>query len=38
MRKSRSKVMDFPDYTRGDWKTGHPFTVEEIDMSKFIIP
>ncbi len=35
---ARSKVMDFPDYTRGGWKTAHPFTVDEIDMSTFNFP
>ena len=30
-----TQVMDFPDYTRGGWKTAKPFTVDEIDMSKF---
>ena len=30
-----TEVMDFPDYTRGGWKTAKPFTVDEIDMSKF---
>ena len=29
------KVMEFPDYTRGGWKTAKPFTVDEIDIRKF---
>jgi hypothetical protein len=29
------KVMEFPDYTRGGWKTAKPFTVDEIDIKKF---
>ena len=32
---ARSAVMDFPDYTRGGWKTAKPFSVDEIDMAKF---
>ena len=32
---ARSSAIDFPDYTRGGWKTAQPFTVDEIDMSKF---
>jgi len=32
---ARSAVIDFPDYTRGGWKTAKPFTVDEIDMGKF---
>ena len=32
---ARSAPIDFPDYTRGGWKTAHPFTVDEIDMGKF---
>lgn len=35
---ARSKAVDFPDYTRGGWKTAHPFTVDEIDMSTFDFP
>ena len=27
--------IEFPDYTRGGWKTAKPFTVDEIDMDKF---
>ncbi len=27
--------IEFPDYTRGGWKTAKPFTVDEIDLSKF---
>jgi hypothetical protein len=27
--------IDFPDYTKGGWKTAQPFTVDEIDISKF---
>ena len=27
--------MEFPDYTRGGWKTAKPFTVDEIDIDKF---
>lgn len=30
-----SVPIDFPDYTRGGWKTATPFTVDEIDMNKF---
>ena len=30
-----SKILDFPDYTRGGWKTAKPFTVDEIDISRF---
>lgn len=30
-----SKVVEFPDYTRGGWKTAKPFPVDEIDMKKF---
>ena len=29
-----SKVVEFPDYTRGGWKTAKPFTVDEIDLKK----
>ncbi len=29
------KPIEFPDYTRGGWKTAKPFTVDEIDISKF---
>jgi hypothetical protein len=32
---ARSAVVEFPDYTKGGWKTAKPFTVDEIDMSKF---
>ena len=32
---ARSAAIDFPDYTRGGWKTAKPFTVDEIDMDKF---
>ena len=32
---ARSAAMDFPDYTRGGWKTAKPFAVDEIDMAKF---
>ena len=32
---ARSAAVDFPDYTRGGWKTAKPFTVDEIDMDKF---
>ena len=32
---ARSAAIDFPDYTRGGWKTAKPFTVDEIDMGKF---
>jgi hypothetical protein len=32
---ARSAVVEFPDYTRGGWKNAKPFTVDEIDMSKF---
>ena len=32
---ARSSAVDFPDYTRGGWKTAQPFTVDEIDMGKF---
>ena len=32
---ARSAVVEFPDYTRGGWKTAKPFTVDEIDMNKF---
>ena len=31
----RSKVMEFPDYTKGGWKTAKAFTIDEIDMNKF---
>ena len=31
---ARSAVVDFPDYTRGGWKTAPAYTVDEIDMSK----
>jgi hypothetical protein len=27
--------VEFPDYTRGGWKTAKPFTVDEIDMNRF---
>ena len=30
-----SEPIEFPDYTRGGWKTAKPFTVDEIDMKKF---
>jgi hypothetical protein len=30
-----SKVVEFPDYTKGGWKTAKPFTIDEIDMNKF---
>ena len=29
------KEIEFPDYTRGGWKTAKPFTVDEIDIDKF---
>ena len=29
------KVIDFPDYTCGGWKTAKSFTVDEIDIRKF---
>ena len=32
---AHSEAIDFPDYTRGGWKTAKPFTVDEIDMNKF---
>ncbi len=32
---AKAAPIDFPDYTRGGWKTAKPFTVDEIDMSKF---
>ena len=32
---ARSAVMEFPDYTRGGWKTAKPFTVDEMDVGKF---
>ena len=32
---AHSAAIDFPDYTRGGWKTAKPFTVDEIDMGKF---
>lgn len=32
---ARSEAIDFPDYTRGGWKTAKPFTVDEIDMNTF---
>ena len=32
---ARSAAVDFPDYTRGGWKTANPFTIDEIDMNKF---
>ena len=32
---ARSAAIDFPDYTRGGWKTAKPFTVDEIDMGRF---
>ena len=32
---ARSRPVEFPDYTRGGWKNAKPFSVEEIDMSKF---
>jgi len=32
---SGSKPIEFPDYTRGGWKTAKPFSVDEIDMRKF---
>ena len=31
---ARSAVVDFPDYTRGGWRTAPAYTVDEIDMSK----
>ena len=30
-----AKTLDFPDYTRGGWKTAVPFSVDEIDIRKF---
>ena len=30
-----SRPIEFPDYTRGGWKTAKPFTVDEFDISKF---
>ena len=30
-----SRPVEFPDYTRGGWKTAKPFTVDEMDISKF---
>jgi len=27
--------VEFPDYTRGGWKTAKPFEVQEMDISKF---
>jgi len=30
-----SEILDFPDYTRGGWKTAKPFAVDEMDMGKF---
>ena len=32
---AHSEAIDFPDYTRGGWKTAKPFTVDEIDMNTF---
>ena len=32
---AHSAAIDFPDYTRGGWKTAKPFTVDEIDMGRF---
>ncbi len=28
-------AIDFPDYTRGGWRTAAPFTVDEIDIGRF---
>ena len=30
---SGSRPVEFPDYTRGGWKTAKPFTVDEMDVS-----
>ena len=32
--RARSRAVDFPDFTRGAWKTGKPFAVEGIDLAK----
>ena len=32
---SGSRPIEFPDYTRGGWKTAKPFAVEDMDISKF---
>ena len=29
------RTIEFPDYTRGGWKTAKAFTVDEIDINKF---
>ena len=29
------KTLDFPDYTRGGWKTAKAFAIDEIDVGKF---
>ena len=32
---ARSSAIDFPDFTRGGWKTAKPFDDAEMDMSRF---
>ena len=32
---NENRILDFPDYTRGGWKSATPFTVDTIDMGKF---
>ena len=32
--RNRSRPVDFPDFTRGAWETGKPFTVDGINLAK----
>ena len=32
---ARGETLDFPDFTRGGWKTAKPFAIDEMDISKF---
>ena len=32
---AKSRPIDFPDYTRGGWKSAKPFMVDEMDISRF---
>ena len=32
--RNRSNSVDFPDFTKGEWKNQKPFGIETVDLSK----
>jgi hypothetical protein len=32
--RNRSSSIDFPDFTKGEWKNQKPFGIETVDLSK----